>query len=148
MLQAGMDIDRRQRRRWHRRQVPHRSVAADVSRIWERSVASRWRPAANRDGSRSGADRHIGAFLVSDQVHADKAFRAPVSALLESTLAFGPPQGQGPNPTRVVLVHPIVAVDDRALLPAVELVVHPVPRNRFDPPPLLAMKIRVFVPTG
>src|SRR5213592_3503432 len=33
MLQAGMDIDRRQRRRWHRRQVPHRSVAADVSRL-------------------------------------------------------------------------------------------------------------------
>src|SRR5881396_1191717 len=45
MLQAGMDIDRRQRRRSHWRQVPHRSVAADVSRL----ILPPW-PASKRKG--------------------------------------------------------------------------------------------------
>src|SRR5690348_5442458 len=57
-------------------------------------------------------------------------------------------QSQRPHPAGVVFFDPPVAVNDRALLPAIKLIVHPMPRNRLDQPALFAMEIRVFIPTG
>src|SRR6266487_5822414 len=58
------------------------------------------------------ADSHVRAFLASDQVHADKAVRSPLSAFLESALG----------------AHPRIAANVAAgLLPAW--------RNKFRAPP-------------
>src|SRR5439155_19678536 len=63
-------------------------------------------------------------------------------------LAGGALQRQRTDPTGVVFFDPPVAVDDRALLFAVKLVIHAVPGNRLDQPAFFAVKIGVFVPAG
>src|SRR6266700_1117377 len=61
-------------------------------------------------------------------------------------LSRGAPQRQRTDPAGVVFFDPPVAVDDRALLFAVKLVVHAVPGNRLDQPAFFAVVIGVFVP--
>ena len=55
-------------------------------------------------------------------------------------------QRQRTDPAGVVFFDPPVAVDDRALLFAIKLVVHGMPGNRLDEPAFFAVVIGVFVP--
>src|SRR5581483_2678179 len=108
------------------------------------------RPTLTRIGLRRMSKWHSvvnGSVLSIVYYHGSASAFAASSRLVLTSIRFTPAQYHRPNPARIVFLSPILIDSTRARLMAISLIIHSPKRQRFHPPTLGDMKIRVLVPT-